>query len=98
MTVETTAVAAIEAAIPDKAEHPFRRFAGDYCRSPVAVFGLVLMLIVIGIALLAPWISPQNPYDLGEIDIMDARLAPGEADFTGEKTYHLGMMTRAAIC
>jgi len=80
----------IEAAPPEKAEHPFRRFVNDYAASPVAIFGAALLALVVAIAILAPWISPQNPYDLGEIDIMDARLAPGEADFTGEKIYHLG--------
>lgn len=80
----------IEAAPPEKAEHPFRRFMGSYAASPVAIFGACLLAIVVAIAILAPWISPQNPYDLGEIDIMDARLAPGEVDFTGVKTYHLG--------
>lgn len=80
----------IEAAPPEKAEHPFRRFMSNYAASPVAIFGACLLAIVVAIAILAPWISPQNPYDLGEIDIMDARLAPGEVDFTGVKTYHLG--------
>ena len=80
----------IEKAPPATAEHPFRRFAGDFCRSPVAVLGLVLLVIVVSIALLAPWISPQNPYDLGEIDILDGRLAPGSTDFSGEQTYYLG--------
>lgn len=88
--VDAAAPAQIEAPPPERAEHPFRRFSGDFCRSPVAVFGLAMLAIVIAIALLAPWISPQNPYDLGEIDILDARLAPGETDFTGEKTYYLG--------
>ena len=80
----------IEAPPPEKAEHPFRRFITDYSASPVAIFGACLLALVVAIAVLAPWISPQNPYDLGEIDIMDARLAPGEVDFTGEKTYYLG--------
>lgn len=85
-----SAVAVIEAAVPEQAEHPFKRFAGDFCSSPVAILGLILLSIVVAIALLAPWISPQNPYDLGQIDVLDARLAPGETDFTGEKVYVLG--------
>lgn len=74
----------------DAAEHPFQRFRRDFMSSPVAIFGFVLLCIVVAIALLAPLISPQNPYDLGQIDVLDARLAPGEKDFTGEKTYWLG--------
>ena len=52
--------------------------------------GLIVLVAIVLVALLAPWISPQNPYDLGQIDVMDARLAPGETDFTGEKVYMLG--------
>ena len=33
----------------------------------------------------APLISPQNPYDLGEITILDGRLPPGAAGLTGIK-------------
>ena len=80
----------IEAPVPEKAEHPFRRFTSQYCHSPVAVVGLIVLVAIFLVALLAPWISPQNPYDLGQIDVMDARLAPGETDFTGEKVYMLG--------
>ncbi len=80
----------IEAPVPEKAEHPFRRFTSQYCHSAVAVMGLIVLVAIVLVALLAPWISPQNPYDLGQIDVMDARLAPGETDFTGEKVYMLG--------
>ena len=80
----------IEAPVPEKAEHPFRRFTSQYCHSAVAVMGLIVLVAIVLVALLAPWISPQNPYDVGQIDVMDARLAPGETDFTGEKVYMLG--------
>lgn len=91
MSVDSkAAILPIEALPPEKAEHPFRRFAGQYCHSPVAIIGLILLVAIILVALLAPWISPQNPYDLGQIDVLDARLAPGATDFTGEKVYLLG--------
>lgn len=86
----SAASVAIDPAVPEQAEHPARRFWSDYRQSPVAVVGLVVLIAIILVAVLAPVISPQNPYDLGEIDILDARLAPGETDFTGEKTYWLG--------
>ena len=35
------------------------------------------------LALLAPWISPQNPYDLAQLDIMDGRLPPGSVSADG---------------
>jgi peptide/nickel transport system permease protein len=41
------------------------------------------LLIIIILALLAPWITPQNPYDLGQVDVLDGRLPPGSEAFTG---------------
>ena len=35
------------------------------------------MLIVLAGAAARRWISPQNPYDLAQLDIMDGRLPPG---------------------
>jgi len=37
----------------------------------------------------APVISPQNPYDLAQIDVMDSKLAPGEKSADGH-TFWLG--------
>lgn len=35
------------------------------------------------IGLFAPWIAPQNPYDLAQVDIMDSLLPPGSESWTG---------------
>src|SRR5207253_1529671 len=37
-----------------------------------------------------PWIAMQNPYDLLQIDVMDARLHPGSASSAGDHVYWLG--------
>ncbi len=58
-------------------ETPLRRFISEFLSSRLALTGLVLLSLVIAIALFAPWISPQNPYDLGKLDLMDSRLEPG---------------------
>lgn len=68
---------------------PFQRILSDFLASKLAVLGLVLLSIVIAIALFAPVLSPQNPYDLSQIDILDSKLAPGEKSMGG-KTYWLG--------
>jgi len=68
-------------------EHPLRRVLRDYFKSPVAVAGLVLLVVIVLAAAFAPLLSPQNPYDLRSLSIMDSRLAPGEAGFSG--TTHL---------
>ena len=41
------------------------------------------------IAVIGPWIAPQNPYDLMQISIMDAKLSPGSESMSGG-TYWLG--------
>jgi peptide/nickel transport system permease protein len=55
-----------------------------------AVVGLVLIGLMVLIAILAPYISPQNPYDLMSLDIMDARLAPGQLSSDLLHHYWLG--------
>ncbi len=49
----------------------------EFLSNRIAATGLAMLMVVIAIALFAPWISPQNPYDLGKLDLMDSRLEPG---------------------
>jgi peptide/nickel transport system permease protein len=72
-----------------RVETPFRRLVSEFCESKLAVIGLATLAVIILIALFAPLISPQNPYDLAQLDVLDSRLAPGEASSSG-KTYVLG--------
>lgn len=37
---------------------------------------LVLLGLLVLAATLAPWIAPQNPYDLAQLSLLDSRLAP----------------------
>lgn len=69
---------------------PFRRFVSDFMESRLAVLGLIVFSIVIAIALLAPLISPQNPYDLTQLDIMNGKVAPGTEDMDGKMIFWLG--------
>jgi peptide/nickel transport system permease protein len=71
-------------------ETPFRRFARAYLSSKVAVVGLVLLIIVLFAALVGPFITLQNPYDLKVLDVMDSRLPPGEKSGDGKMTFMLG--------
>jgi peptide/nickel transport system permease protein len=71
-------------------ETPLRRFWSQFAESRLALLGLAMLVGVIAIALLAPVISPQNPYDLGKLDVMDARLPPGEKAGSGDMVYVLG--------
>lgn len=64
-------------------ETPLRRAVRAYFLSYTAIFGLVLLLAIVAIALLAPAIAPQNPYDLLQLDVMNSRLPPGSELPTG---------------
>ena len=74
---------------------PFRRFLSDYCESRLAVAAFVLLLLVIAAALLAPWIAPQNPFAIGKLDIMDARLPPLAHSSDGRMMHWLGTDSQA---
>jgi peptide/nickel transport system permease protein len=71
------------------AESPARRVFADFVTNPVAVFGLTLLALILLLALFAPLVSPQDPYDLAQLDIMDARLPPGSPT-PGGGTFWLG--------
>jgi peptide/nickel transport system permease protein len=70
-------------------ETPFRRFVSEFAASRLALFGLVVFTIIALVAIFAPWIAPQNPYDLAQLDIMDGRMEPGTVGGAGF-TYWLG--------
>ncbi|MFN3688431.1 ABC transporter permease [Salinarimonas sp.] len=70
-------------------ENPWRRVARDFSRNRIALGALVVLVAIVAAAFLAPLIAPQDPYDLRNLDIMDSRLPPGEAGFSGQ-TYWLG--------
>ena len=72
------------------AESPFRRLVSDFVANPIAVFGLALFGVILFLALFAPLISPQNPYDLAQLDIMDARVPPGSPTADGQHRFWLG--------
>ena len=74
---------------PAKVDSPFKRVAKEFLEDRVAIAGLVLFLAIAFIAIAAPLIAPQNPYDLAQLNILDGGLAPGEASFGGQ-TYWLG--------
>ena len=84
----TPAIASAPAACPEQT--PWRRFVSDFCASKLALLGLVMLVVIVGAALLAPWIAPQNPYDLAALDIMDSKLRPGSASGDGAMRYWLG--------
>ena len=53
------------------------RFWRDFRESRVAVAALVVICTILLLALMAPLIAPQNPYDLARLVLADARRPPG---------------------
>ncbi|MGQ0544290.1 MAG: ABC transporter permease [Betaproteobacteria bacterium] len=66
-----------------KPETPFRRLASEFFDSRVAAASFFSLCLIVFLALFAPWLAPQNPYDLATVTVMDARLAPGERGSAG---------------
>lgn len=67
----------------------FRRFISEFFESRSAVVGLVVLVVFVAAAIFAPIISPQNPFDLMQLDIMNGRLEPGTPSLDGY-TFWLG--------
>ncbi|WP_085314548.1 ABC transporter permease [Derxia lacustris] len=61
-----------------------------FAQSKLAVLAALLLLALALGAVFAPWLAAQNPYALDQLDIMDARLAPGEEAADGHLRYRLG--------
>jgi peptide/nickel transport system permease protein len=71
-------------------EAPLRRILADFLSSKLALAALAALSAIAFVALFAPWISPQNPYDLAGLDLLDGRLPPGSASADGAVTFWLG--------
>ncbi len=82
--------AGVSASIKGRREDsPLRRFARAYFASKIATASLILLLVIMFIAIFAPWISSQDPYDLAVVDVLENRMPPGSESFAGF-TFWLG--------
>jgi peptide/nickel transport system permease protein len=88
-TISEHAAQAATIVRPVRVQTPFRRFLSDFFDSRVATAAIAVFAIILFIALFAPWISPQDPYDLMIVDVMNSRMRPGEKSLTG-MTFLLG--------
>lgn len=77
MSTETTALS------------PARELATGFSRDRMALAAFWLLGLLLLAVLAAPLITPQNPYDLAQLDILDSKLAPGAKSAAGT-TYWLG--------
>jgi peptide/nickel transport system permease protein len=58
-------------------ESPWRRHAQAFAGSRLALAGLLLLVVFTLGAAFVPWLAPQQPYDLTQLNLLDARQPPG---------------------
>jgi peptide/nickel transport system permease protein len=63
---------------------PFAVFWSEFGENRVAVAALGVVILVVLLAVFAPLVAPQDPYDLAKLTLRDARRPPG---FTGAAGY-----------
>ena len=78
---------ALAAAVPPRRPGTLRRLLRD----PAALLALVAVTLLVGAALLAPWLAPTDPYDN---DLALALKPPGEAGLLGADGQGRNMITR----
>jgi len=71
------------------ATSPAARFWAEFRESKVAVAALVVVVLMLGVAIFAPLVAPQDPYDLANLVLTDARRPPGYVG-SGGYTHILG--------
>lgn len=55
----------------------------DFAADRLALAGAAVLALLVLAALAAPWIAPQNPYDLAQLDLANSRLPPGTTFWLG---------------
>lgn len=64
--------------------------AWSFRHSPLAIVAGVVTVLIIGAAVLAPWLAPHNPYDPSSLNLMEGFTPPMQPNaFTGN-SYLLG--------
>jgi len=64
-------------------------FLYSFKRDKVAIASFIILVILLILALTAPWIAPMNPYDANNMDIMDSEIPPMWSE-GGESRFILG--------
>ncbi|MEQ9609370.1 MAG: ABC transporter permease [Kiloniellaceae bacterium] len=68
---------------------PLARFWADFRDNRIAIVALIVVLALGLLALLAPLIVPQDPYDMAHLSLLDARRPPGYVG-SGGYIHYLG--------
>ena len=51
-------------------------------RRPDAAAAAIVLGLIVGAAIFAPLIAPQNPFDLSSLDVLDSNLPPAWLDLS----------------
>ncbi|MBN8953600.1 MAG: ABC transporter permease [Rhizobium tropici] len=54
-----------------------------FAKNKIAVIALIVVAVIVLLAIFAPWITPQDPYDLKSLVLRDARRPPGYVGASG---------------
>lgn len=63
--------------------HRPQSFWGKYIRNPLAVIGTVMLLIVVGMAVFAPWVAPYDPAKPARVTIFNIYAPPSAEHWLG---------------
>ncbi|TKT69540.1 ABC transporter permease [Aquamicrobium sp. LC103] len=80
----------IESPVTAPTVSPIRKLVRQFSRSKLALAGLAVLVAICLAAIFAPLLSPQDPYDLMQLDIMDGQQAPGSTSLGHGFTFLLG--------
>ena len=61
-----------------------------FARDRMAALGALALLLVVLAAVFAPWVAPQNPYDLSALNIEDMKMPPGTRSDASGMVHVLG--------
>jgi peptide/nickel transport system permease protein len=73
----------------ERGASPLAAFCREFAESRLALAALGVFVLAAVVAIAAPLITPQNPYDQSALSLIDARLPPGEIG-SGGYTHWLG--------
>ncbi|MGG4604800.1 ABC transporter permease [Paenalcaligenes sp. Me131] len=76
-----------ESCIPDKGKPAgqFKEALGVFCRNPTAVFGLILLMVIVGITVLGPQLMDADPFEITGLP-----LEPPDSEYGLLGTDYLG--------
>lgn len=71
-------------------ETPIRLLARRFAKSRPGLVAACFLLLLVALALAAPLIAPQDPYDLAVVSIMENERPPGALSDDGQRYFLLG--------